>query len=77
MITPKRIIDLQVSINGLSLYKTGQKMKFFIKDFFSKCDQIPQKIADLVTCTGEIINRKLHFLCSASQRVLQQLKSLL
>ena len=32
---------------------TAQKMKFSIKDFFSKCDQIP---ADLVTFTGEILN---------------------
>ena len=31
-------------------------MKFFIKDFFSKCDQI--------TFTEEILNGKLHFLCS-------------
>ena len=30
-----------------------QKMKFSIKDFFSKCDQI-----------GSFINGKLHFLCS-------------
>ena len=28
---------------------TAQKMKFSIKDFFSKCDQIPQFPADLVT----------------------------
>ena len=35
-------------------------MKIFIKDFFSKCDQT----ADLVTFTEEILNRKLHFLCS-------------
>ena len=32
-------------------------MKFSIKDFFSKCDQI--------TFTEEILNGKLHFLCSA------------
>ena len=32
-------------------------MKFSIKDFFSKCDQI--------TFTEEIRNGKLHFLCSA------------
>ena len=30
-----------------------QKMKFFIKDFFSKCDQIYR-----------MLNGKLHFLCS-------------
>ena len=34
-----------------------QKMKFSIKDFFSKCDQIR-------TFTEEILNGKLHFLCS-------------
>ena len=33
---------------------TAQKMKFSIKDFFSKCDQI----------TEEILNGKLQFLCS-------------
>ena len=33
---------------------TAQKMKFSIKDFFSKCDQIQ------VTFTEEILNGKLH-----------------
>ena len=32
---------------------TAQKMKFSIKDFFSKCDQIRRKL-----------NGKRHFLCS-------------
>ena len=36
---------------------TEQKMKFSIKGFFSKCDQIQ------VTFTEEIFNGKLHFLC--------------
>ena len=40
-------------------------MKFSIKDFFSKCDQIRGKL-DLVTFTEEILNGKLHFLCSAT-----------
>ena len=31
---------------------TAQKMKFSIKDFFSKCD---------VTFTEEVLNGKLHF----------------
>ena len=39
-------------------------MKFSINDFFSKCDQIPQETADLVTFTEEILNGKLHFLHS-------------
>ena len=36
--------------NSSDSWNTAQKMKFFIKDFFSKCDQI--------------LNEKLHFLCS-------------
>ena len=40
-------------------------MKFSINDFFSKCDQIDRQFpADLVTFTEEILNRKIHFLCS-------------
>ena len=45
-------------------YFTIQKMKFPIKDFFSKCDQI-QSPADLVTVTEKILNGKLNFLCNA------------
>ena len=41
-------------------FYTAQKMKSSIKDFFSKCFH-----ADLVTFTEEILNGKLHFLCSA------------
>ena len=39
------------------MINTTQKMKFSIKDFFSKCDQC-------VTFTEEILNGKLHFLYS-------------
>ena len=39
------------------------KMKFSVKDFFNKCDQICWKL-DLVTFTKKILNGKLHFLCS-------------
>ena len=39
---------------------TVQKMKFSIKDFFSKCDQIRRKLI----FTEEILDEKLHFLCS-------------
>ena len=35
-----------------------------MKDLFSKCDQITQETAHLVTFTKEILNRKLDFLCS-------------
>ena len=41
-------------------------MKFSIKDFFSKCDQIP---ADLVTFPEEILNGKLPFLCSENKAI--------
>ena len=39
-------------------------MNFSIKYFFRKCDLI-QRTADLVTFNEEILNGKLHFLCSA------------
>ena len=39
-------------------------MKFFIKDFSSKCDQIHSFLRILVTITREILNEKIHFLCS-------------
>ena len=38
---------------------TAQKMKFSMKEFFSKCEQI--RTADLVTFTEEILIRKLQF----------------
>ena len=43
---------------------TAQKMKFSIEDFFSKYDPNLQETTDLVTFTEEILNGKLHFLCS-------------
>ena len=45
---------------------TAQKMKFYIKGFFSKCDQIRRK---LVTFAEEIFNGKLHFLCSDCKKI--------
>ena len=44
-------------ISGSFVLITAQKMKFFIKDFFSN----PQETANLVTFTEEIRNGKLHF----------------
>ena len=42
-----------------------KKIKFSIKNFFSKCDQMrPNFPADLVTFTEKILNEKLHFLSS-------------
>ena len=42
-----------------TLIITAQKMKFSIKDFFSKCDQIRRFLID-----WKNLNGKLHFLCS-------------
>ena len=49
--------------NSLVGNTTTQKMKFFIKDFFSKCDHIHSP-SDLVTFTEEFLNWKLYFLPS-------------
>ena len=45
-------------------------MKFSIKDFFSKCDQIR---TDLQYFTEEIINEKPQFLCSVAWNTLHKL----
>ena len=39
-------------------------MKFSSEDCFSKFDLNPQETANLATFTEEILNGKLHFLCS-------------
>ena len=44
-------------------FSLHKKMKFSIKDFFSKYDQIRRKL-DLVTFTEEILDGKLHILCA-------------
>ena len=45
---------------------TAQKMKFSINDFFSKQMWLnPHETADLGTFSEEILNGKIHFLCSA------------
>ena len=51
-----------LNINVKKLHCT--KNEILIKDFFSKCDP-----ADLVPFTEEILNEKLHFLCSASSYI--------
>ena len=45
-------------LRSRALHDTAQKMKFSIKDFFSKLRK-PQETADLVTFTEEIFNGKL------------------
>ena len=49
---------------------TAQKMKFSMKDFFSKCDQISRELRILVKFTEEILNGKLHFLCTVYSSLL-------
>ena len=46
---------------------TAQKMRFSIKDLFSKCE-------NLVTFTEEILNGTLHFLSSVSHGIFALLK---
>ena len=48
-------------------------MKFFMEDFFSKCDQICRKPADLVTFTEENLMEKFIF-CAV--KALQRLSPL-
>ena len=43
---------------------TAQKIKFPIKDFFSKCDQF--RIWSHLLRNEEILNGKVHFLCGVS-----------
>ena len=43
---------------------TAKIMKFSIKDFLINMSPNPQVPADMVTFTEEILNGKLHFLCS-------------
>ena len=45
---------------------SAQKMKFPVKNFFSKCDQI--RSSTLVTFIEKIFNGKLHILCSDTSR---------
>ena len=54
-------IIIKISESRIPVIVTAQKMKFSFKDFFSKCAQF---LADLLTFTEEILNGKLHFLCS-------------
>ena len=53
-------------------FYTKQKMKFSIKDFFSKCDQI----RGFGRIYLEILNEKLHFLCSVIRVMLFSLEEI-
>ena len=49
-------------------------MKFFIKDFFSKCDQIRIFSGDLVTFTGETLNANSIF-CAGTVKGLKHVSN--
>ena len=56
--SPKVLIDGQ---NLVLISHTAQKMKFFIKDFFSKCEQIGRKLriwSHLLNCAVSFCLRK-------------------
>ena len=73
-ILPKSLLQLFVDIEftgstmefdqKFSTYPTAQKMKFSINNFFSKCDQIHSFLKKSEEFTEEILDGKLHFLCS-------------
>ena len=52
---------LGLLLDLICFFAQHKKMKFFIEDFSSKCNQI---WSDLVRFTGEILNGKLHCLCN-------------
>ena len=58
---------LNTLLNGITNFvtRTAQKIKFSIKDYFSKCDQIRSFLT--FQLTEEILNGKLHFLCSGEK----------
>ena len=59
--THNSLLDFEYFLQGYTKglfckrHTTAQKMRFSIKDFFSKCDQIRMRIIE------EILNGKLHF----------------
>ena len=64
-----------VNIRVASKHCTKNKMKFSIKDFFSKCGQICIFIRIWSHMLRKIPNTKLYFLCSASCRMTYDLQS--
>ena len=59
----------------LKFHFSTQKMKFSIKDFFSKCDQITQKTATSVTFTEKMLIGKLHVCAVYYRSVYEQVGS--
>ena len=65
-LVPDSIREEKTSIFKNTLHK---KMKFSIKGFFSKCDQILSFLRILPHLLKKILNGKLHFFCSVSVHV--------
>ena len=55
--------DARCRGNGKLRSYTVQKMKFSIKEFFSKCDEIRIKLRIWSHSLKDVLNGKLHFLC--------------
>ena len=64
------VLALKSEISEILEKSLHKKMKFSMKNFFSKCDQIRSETADLVTFTEEILNGKLHSLFSVTSKAL-------
>ena len=58
--------SIEYFLQFLNTTNIAQKIKFSMKNFFSKWDQIRKKIADLVTFTEDMLKGKLHFFCSGT-----------
>ena len=70
-LTSNGLIKVSNDILAVNMFSsTVPKMKFSIKDYFSKFYRIWKlETADLDTLTEEIFNGKLHFLYSASEQI--------
>ena len=57
------LLTLYVRVRTFSFVNTSQKMKFSIKDFFSKCDQIQRTLQ-----IWSHLLKEFHFLCSVKTK---------
>ena len=57
------------------LYYTAKKMKFSIKDFFSKCDQTRRKLRIWSRFLNKSLTKNFIFLCSVSKNFFSVTKS--
>ena len=61
-------LDLDMETNIVNITSvTTQKIKFPIKDFFSKCDQIRRKLRIWSHLLKKSLTENFNFLCSVSQ----------